>query len=359
MPLHPYGVLKGRVQNRRRANEQDTHYQIHLKAELFHYRAAINVQSQIFPSELECLIDHDFRHPILGKLQQLHEGFHELESEPGGLAIDYIRSNLFDPARLRPIPLEKPGPNNDLNEHFDALIKQCENGEACHAYVYGVRFGPNRKMRDTYFHFKPMLGLHDIHMNQGNTRDFLRDDGPFQDGALLLHFPGQNRWIGVFLKFQSQCWHTHDKTGHREPLGSRFQGKREQPFPTGFTPPVVLHSAMINPPGGAPEQEWVTLVNLTGEEIALDGWEIRDDTKNRTKLTGALSPTPRQAQRFDLAHPVNLGNNGGLITLIDPQGWKIDGIAYTRDQGKREGEAVVFRDLDKLPRFTAADTTAS
>ena len=51
-------------------------------------------------------------------------------------------------------------------------------------------------------------------MNQGNVGQFVEDDGVFQDGGLFMHFPDQQEWIGVFLKFQSQAWHTDDVTGH-------------------------------------------------------------------------------------------------------------------------------------------------
>ena len=43
---------------------------------------------------------------------------------------------------------------------------------------------------------------------------FAADDGVFQDGGVLVHFPDQQEWTAIFLKFQSQSWHTDDKTGH-------------------------------------------------------------------------------------------------------------------------------------------------
>ena len=54
-------------------------------------------------------------------------------------------------------------------------------------------------------------------MNQGNSGRFVGDDGVYQDGGLLVHFPDQQEWTAIFLKFQSQSWHTDDKTGHRSP----------------------------------------------------------------------------------------------------------------------------------------------
>ena len=41
--------------------------------------------------------------------------------------------------------------------------------------------------------------------------------------------------------------------------------------------------------------------------------------------------------RIDLQPPVQLGNKGGLITLVNTDGLKVDGVAYTQDQADREG----------------------
>jgi uncharacterized protein YukJ len=56
--------------------------------------------------------------------------------------------------------------------------------------------------------------VHDIHLNQGNSGRFVRDDGVWQDGGLLLHFPTGDQWVAIFLAFQGQTWHTDDVTGH-------------------------------------------------------------------------------------------------------------------------------------------------
>lgn len=42
-----------------------------------------------------------------------------------------------------------------------------------------------------------------------------------------------------------------------------------------------------------------------------------------------------------LSAPVKLGNDGGAITLLDPAGLKVHGVAYTAEQ-VREGWTIVF-----------------
>src|SRR5436189_1455007 len=94
-------------------------------------------------------------------------------------------------------------------------------------------------------------GIHDIHMNQGNSEEFMKDDGVWQDGSMLLHLPSEDRWVAAFLAFQSQCWHTDDSTGH-------CIGDPEQPAEDKG---VVIIAATVNPAGDDPGMERVLLLN--------------------------------------------------------------------------------------------------
>ena len=58
MPLERYGVLKGSVVDARREDDPDSpHYQLHVRADDVSYRVAINVKSQLSPSELLFFLD--------------------------------------------------------------------------------------------------------------------------------------------------------------------------------------------------------------------------------------------------------------------------------------------------------------
>jgi hypothetical protein len=48
------------------------------------------------------------------------------------------------------------------------------------------------------------------------------------------------------------------------------------------------------------------------------------------------------ALRIRLGPPVALGNSGGLITLLNPDGLKVDGVAYTKAQATPEGRSLIF-----------------
>ena len=165
-------------------------------------------------------------------------------------------------------------------------------------------------------------------MNQGNSIEFVRDDGVWQDGGLLLHFPTTEQWLAIFLAFQSQAWHTDDLTGHAI---------------TGSEPDHTLRiiAALVNPMGPAPETETVTLLNPGTEAVDLAGWSLVDRQARMVMLDAMIIP-PGEAVRLTLIAPLQLGNNGGLLTLLNPAGLKVDGIAYTRDQARAEGRTLVF-----------------
>ncbi len=344
MALHTYGVLKAKVIGRRRATLRDGHYHLHLKAQIHHFRASINAASEQFPSELEAIIVPDLQHPVTSRVEQLATGFHPLSCEPGGAALDYIRGNLFQPWDLAPLPATKPGPDNDLNEKLDAAFALAVTDEGAYAYLFGEPFGPNPKGRDRYFQFSPEWGIHNIHMNQGNAPRFAGDNGVWQDGGVLIHYPGKQRWTGIFLKFQSQAWRTHDKTG----AALQQRSEKELPSRQSYLPagtkmsPVIITAALVNPSGKGPETEEVTLHNISSEPVNVHGWKLLDEQRRELPLTGTMDPG--ESRNFALQPPVSLPNRGGLISLLNHHHWRMHGVAYTKQQAQAEGMRIMFND---------------
>jgi len=82
MSLKKYGVLKGHPVDRRLATYANAHYQVHVVDETTDYRIAVNVRSQLAPSEVEYLINDAFQHPLTVDLAALPVGFNELASQP-------------------------------------------------------------------------------------------------------------------------------------------------------------------------------------------------------------------------------------------------------------------------------------
>ncbi|WP_456846976.1 DUF2278 family protein [Cellulomonas sp. P5_C6] len=339
MPLKAYGVLAGRALASVREPDPDTpHFQVHLADDAgVQYRASINVKSQQTPSELLTFVSEDFHHPVTAGLAARPSGWSPIAPGPDGGGIDFIRGNLFDRAAMRLLPPDLPDADNDLADALDHHVGRAIRDPQSRVYLFGEPWGPETDKPDKAFGFLPGAGVHDIHMNQGNGGRFEDDDGPWQDGALLIHHAGADQWVAVFLAFQSQAWHTDDATGHA--LESLVLPGDTEPVITDRRVRVV--ASMVNGPGAAPEQETVTLVNVTAAPIDLSGWAVADAAKHRIVLTGPVLG-PGEAARVPLAPPVQLGNGGGLVSVLDPAGLKVDGVAYTGADAHREGWTVAF-----------------
>jgi hypothetical protein len=173
-------------------------------------------------------------------------------------------------------------------------------------------------------------------MNQGNSARFRGDDGVFQDGGMILHFPAESRWVAVFLAFQSQASHTDDASGHA------IVAPAPTPAPVlNGDGAVRILAAMVNPNGGTPEHESVLLLNASPQPVDLSGWCLADRMSKTCALpsikldAGAVLTVP-------LRDPMQLSNKGGSITLLDKAGLKVAGVAYTEEQAQREGWTVTF-----------------
>ncbi|WP_342423826.1 YukJ family protein [Paenibacillus sp. FSL E2-0178] len=204
MPLNPYGVLKGKIIRGIPApttRDSTPHYHAVVKADGREYKLAINVQSREQPSELLYLVGDKFNSEQITHLQSLKDGFTKIsKSNRDEIALDYIRGGLFDPSKMIALRFNEDGPDNDLNEKVDAYLQRAIKDETAKIYVYGEPF-PG--------------GIHNIHMNQGNVKKYRADDGIWQDGGIVIHFEQEDKWLGLFLAFQSQSWCTDDQ-GHME-----------------------------------------------------------------------------------------------------------------------------------------------
>jgi hypothetical protein len=245
---------------------------------------------------------------------------------------------------MTPLPINLPGPDNDLNEKLDQIVQRAMADEAAYVYAFGQRWGPEENKADKYFGFVPGNGVHDIHMNQGNVGKFVDDDGVWQDGGLIFEFPNQNQWTAVFLKFQSQSWHTDDVTGHtiHEPEpGYPINPDPITPQPTTTLPDCLVRiiAALVNAKE-SPEVESVWLLNTSDRSIPLDGWRLADKQKAKMPLTGTMEPGG--ALKVTIQPPVALSNKGGIITLLNADGLKVHGVSYTAAQANQPGWTIVF-----------------
>ncbi|GHF78592.1 hypothetical protein GCM10018790_65740 [Kitasatospora xanthocidica] len=329
MPLINYGVLAARVvESKREAGNSTPHYQIHVRDDGgVDYRIAVNVRSQGTPPNLLYAAIDDFHHPLTQLLPPTGSGWHPEPSRPGTVSLDFIRGNLFDPATMRVLPPDVPGLDNDLEDLLDHYVQRAIADQSIGLYVFGQRWPTDAS--DKVFGFHPGNGVHDIHMNQGNDAGHAGDDGVWQDGGLLLHVAPENRWVAIFLAFQSQAWHTDDTTGHALAPTRPTTPHQE---------PVRISAALVNPL--APATGTVTVVNTSAAPINLQGWHLTDQ-QNLLPLPDT-ELQPGASATLPVANGFRLGEDGGVITLLDPAGLKVHGVAYTGRQASAPGQTLTF-----------------
>jgi len=210
MPIPNYSVLKGDPVSGKLVSGRSPHFQIQVQTDDGPITVAVNVESQD-GSEVLYLVDHGFQPDNEADLLQLGTGLTALESAPGGLALDYVRSRVHgeplvtrDQMSLLPMSFKAGSRRNDLhNEVIDLLNRAIADADGT-IYAFGSAFADPGGVQ----------GIHDIHMNQGNPEgSHDRDNGVFQDGAILMNLPAAQTWLAVFIAFQTQSFDTDDTDG--------------------------------------------------------------------------------------------------------------------------------------------------
>ena len=210
MPIPNYSVLKGDPVSGKLVSGRSPHFQIQVQTDDGPITVAVNVESQD-GSEVLYLVDHGFQPDNEADLLQLGTGLTALESAPGGLALDYVRSRVHgeplvtrDQMSLLPMSFKAGSRRNDLhNEVIDLQNRAIADADGT-IYAFGSAFADPGGVQ----------GIHDIHMNQGNPEgSHDRDNGVFQDGAILMNLPAAQTWLAVFIAFQTQSFDTDDTDG--------------------------------------------------------------------------------------------------------------------------------------------------
>jgi uncharacterized protein YukJ len=338
MPIRNYSVLKGRASALALDSDASPHIEVRIEAAGVSHRIAVNARSSVHPNDLLYRRQDPFAHPMLTGLAGLPDGVTSLRDRPE-LALDYVRGNFVQREAMEIAPFQHDGPHNDLRDYIEPVVEEGIADPSITFYAFGEPWGPEPRDPDQYFGFLPGRGIHDIHMNQGSGGSHKKDNGPNQDGALLIHFGARNRWAAIFLAFQSQSWMTDAVTGH--PIADGGGGDRPPVPPLSSSIRIV--AALVNPVGGEDGKETVTLLNSTDGPVDLAGWQLADRIDRRQTLSGLLPAG--EARRILLSAAPDgpkLTNADSRITLLSPDGTVAHQVAYTKTDAKREGWSVVF-----------------
>ncbi len=341
MPVQNYGVWRAKplryTYEDRHQDPRSPHIKLYFADnDAGEGEAAINIKSgDTHESRLAYWAAPRFIHPITEELAALNDGVYGFqllagtsEQGPGGLALDFIRGNLFDRNSGRILPHDVAGPDNDILDEVRPIIDRAISTDAT-VYIYGS-------------HFNDGKGIHDIHMNQGNAQSWAKDNGVYQDGAVIFQFG--DHWEAVFIGFASQAIHTED--------GGDDAG---QPIPrtdymtwANFLPevasenrarddladsPVFISEAQVSPGGpsnNAPQT--VTLTERANQAMNLAGWKIVNRAGQAQNLSG-LRLAAGGSVTVKMTH-APLPSRGGTITLLNEQGLKVHGVSYTRAQAR-------------------------
>jgi len=335
MPIDNYGVLKGKAFSRLRATEQSEHFQILINHNNNPHRIAINTKSSDAPSEVLYYADNDFHHEITDALLQsgIGDGFTLLNSTPGGLALDFIRRNLFDRTKMVPLPSRASGDNDDLNDRLDFFVQQAIQDNTAIVYAFGQHWQDSSGADKYFSEINPSRGVHDIHMNQGNPQGkYFGDNGIYQDGGLIFYFASRNRWAAVLTAFQSQSFYTDDVTGN-----PTTEVPKPGPAPTQNITPVSIIAAMVNPGGDDVGLEYVILLNKSNQDINLNGWQIVDKLNKKETIRKKIIKAGETRKITLSGKGAQLSNKGGNITLLNADGIKMDGATYTESDASVQG----------------------
>ncbi len=127
-------------------------------------------------------------------LLALATGLTTLKCEPGGMALDFVRSQVDGapmsdprPDGLAPKSHKAGGRQNGLNNEVVDLLNRAVADANGTIYAFGSAYADADEVQ----------GIHDIHMNQGNPpHNHAGDNGVWQDGAILMNLPAMQTLAG-------------------------------------------------------------------------------------------------------------------------------------------------------------------
>ncbi|REG50930.1 uncharacterized protein DUF2278 [Paraburkholderia sp. BL6669N2] len=279
---------------------------------------------------------------VLDRIRGLEPGLKNQTSSYEDGALDYIKGNLFDPRKMRVLPSQSRG-GDDLVHRLSALLTLARD-QNDDIVIFGSQFRTSPHQTDAVFGETPRFGIDNTHMAQGDPPDIderLHENGPWHDGAIFLLSTNTDRVTVIFLAFQTQSWQT-DSQGQKVDGSTRFEAPRYDFAGGGLGNPV---------PTPSPKAELTSLnrlsdgtgklvvANMSSEALDVSGWSVVTPTTSFSIPPTTIEP----GQPLTVALTNDLINDaGGILSLIDDRGLKVDGVAYSG--GPAAGWSTSFAD---------------
>ena len=225
-----YGLLRGKIINDLPYQHGTDHFQIEVDAAGDTYRIAVDVYSQLAatststhfrhgqnnqPLETDRMVmfynDTNYRHNITAAMLNAQVGLTPKAALPKELLLDYVRYTpaLFDLGQMKVVPpKDQSGNQEDLNDKIGPWVEKAKADPNAEVFAFGSSWNDNapgaQPDHNHYFNPEPTLGIHDIHVNQGDTGKEQKYNGIWQDGALFIHLTNPENWVAFFFRFQNQ-----------------------------------------------------------------------------------------------------------------------------------------------------------
>ncbi|TID19452.1 hypothetical protein E2P81_ATG06621 [Venturia nashicola] len=164
-------------------------------------KANINVKSTTRDTRLVYWHNAQFTNAITDNLTSLAKGFTPLSDAATGSAgvrLDLLRGGLETLSSGKVLETNVTGANNDIVDDLTTIFRNAISQKAT-IYLWGSQYVDSGKV----------AGIHDIHMNQGDTGSFKSDNGIWQDGSFMLKFP-DGHFEAVLIAFAEQYTQTDD-----------------------------------------------------------------------------------------------------------------------------------------------------
>lgn len=308
--------------------------------------ADINVKSTTTDTRLVYWNNAAFTNPITSQLAELKPGFTSLASAPTGTSgtrLDLLRGGLETLSSGQVLETSVKGEGNDIVDDLTTIFNNAITEKAT-VYIWGSQYVDNGSV----------AGIHDIHMNQGDSGSFTSDNGTWQDGSFILHFP-DGHYEAVFLAFAEQYTQTDDG-GQPITTASTFAQLLNSPAPASDSKTNAGKSGHGHGHGhprhhsrhkkhakrhgdsyeespmkvawGASKPSHVVLEDAD-QKREMKGWSLVDGQGKERKISEKEAEGIREGRQVDFPD-VGLQSAGGVVYLRDAGGKTVADMVYSK-----------------------------